>query len=308
MTAIIVGDSADSHVRAVLDAIRSIGSTTTLLLDGPTLQSKGFTVELASIYHDGLRVDLRAGTVRGWLRRYAPTAWGTGLMAGSHEALKLKTFVGLVGSITRLAGPRWLTSVDSMLRAEDRLFQLQTAADLGIRVPVTMVTSDATAVIDRLGESFVVKPLGSGYFWRDGTPHAVFCSRLTASDLQEVDLGAVPFVAQEEIHAGQHLRVVTVGGTAWIARLNALDFPLDWRQDEAAHLSWNSHTDGDVERMAVELAGRLNVGYSSQDWLEDGDGAVFVDLNPGGQWLFLPDEVARPVTVAIALFLAGESS
>jgi hypothetical protein len=56
---------------------------------------------------------------------------------------------------------------------------------------------------------------------------------------------------------------------------------------------------------AVRLAAALGVGYTSQDWIDDGDRVVFIDLNPGGQWLFLPPEVARPATAAIAKHLVG---
>jgi hypothetical protein len=52
------------------------------------------------------------------------------------------------------------------------------------------------------------------------------------------------------------------------------------------------------------LSAALGVGYSSQDWIEDVDGAhYFLDLNPGGQWLFLP--FADEVTAAIADWLGG---
>lgn len=40
-----------------------------------------------------------------------------------------------------------------------------------------------------------------------------------------------------------------------------------------------------------------------QDWMVDDDGPVFTDINPGGQWLFLPSGVAMPATQTLAEWL-----
>ena len=61
-----------------------------------------------------------------------------------------------------------------------------------------------------------------------------------------------------------------------------------------------------VHSLASTAAEQLGVGYSAQDWIQDADGTWwFVDLNPAGQWLFLPNKVAEQVTAAIASLLDG---
>ena len=54
----------------------------------------------------------------------------------------------------------------------------------------------------------------------------------------------------------------------------------------------------------MQLADALKVGYSSQDWVVGEGQPYFLDLNPGGQWLFLPDPTSADVTEAIAAWLA----
>ena len=135
-------------------------------------------------------------------------------------------------------------------------------------IPATVVASNLDEVSSRLGEDFVVKPLATGYYWNHATPHAVFTSHVRASDLQSVDFGAAPFVAQEVISAVRHLRVVTVrrhrlGGCVARTRVRRRLAS----QRTAAHYSWVAVEDEDVCKAAVALARRLNVGYSSQDWI-----------------------------------------
>lgn len=63
-----------------------------------------------------------------------------------------------------------------------------------------------------------------------------------------------------------------------------------------------------VEELALKAARSVGAGYSAQDWVEGPDGSWWLlDLNPAGQWLFLPKDVSEPVTAAIAQFLDGQS-
>ena len=88
---------------------------------------------------------------------------------------------------------------------------------------------------------------------------------------------------------------------------DAADLPLDWRADEGAHSSFRPGSYPAIGDRAVALAARLGVGYSSQDWIIDSAGnSTFLDLNPAGQWLFLPEQTACAVTGAIAGWLTGQ--
>jgi hypothetical protein len=302
LTALIVGDASDTHVEAVVAAIGALGGEAPIILDGPSLQRIGFSLDLDRLIHAGEALPIRRGG-RGWLRRYAPTAWGTGTVAGSLEAVTKRAFLALIGSISRIGDRSWLTPVDRLLAAEDRLVQLEVASSLALRVPDSLVTSNPAEAANRFGSSFVVKPISGGYFWTEDGPRAVFASQVTSEQAMEADFGAAPFVAQELLTAVEHLRVVTVGERAWVASLSAEGRPLDWRRQDEAHFEWRPTRSLEVSESALRLARSLRVGYSSQDWIRDEDGLTFLDLNPGGQWLFLPTSVSEPVTVEIARYL-----
>jgi glutathione synthase/RimK-type ligase-like ATP-grasp enzyme len=188
------------------------------------------------------------------------------------------------------------------MAAESKLLQLDAAAELQIRVPRTVVSGSLSEIVDVLGDRFVLKPLGRGYFVAsDGTPQCVFAQQVAADELCDVDFSAGPFLAQDYIEAECHLRIVTVGERVWSADLRAESLPTDWRADEAAHNSWHAGDHPEVEDLAVALAATLGVRFSSQDWIiEPGSKPVFLDLNPNGQWLFLPKPIADGVTHAIA--------
>lgn len=100
MTPLIVGSRSDAHVAAVLAALQDFHSIEAVVLDAPELQRSGFSVDLDRFMFDGATLSFRdAGT--GWLRRYAPTAWGAGLPIASLEAVTQRSFLSLVGALSR---------------------------------------------------------------------------------------------------------------------------------------------------------------------------------------------------------------
>lgn len=306
---LIVGDRADPHVEAVLDLLPA---GRTIVLDAVSLSDVVQwldPVNVRLIDTSGNVVTLGADRMaaRGWIRRLAPAGWDLGVPLGSHSAARLSSRLALLASILREPSLAWLTPVDSLFAAENKVVQYRTAVAAGIRLPATAVGGSPSDLAAQLGDSFVLKPLGPGHFQEpDGSSQVLYVKEIRAADLAGIDLLDAPFLAQTVIAAKVHLRVVTVGRRAWTAELDAAGLPIDWREHESAHHSFVP-TDQwpQVESAAVRLATALGVGYSSQDWLIDEAGPVFVDLNPGGQWLFLPEPIATSVAQALAAWLAG---
>lgn len=294
----IIGDAFDPHVAAVALTMRS----RPIVLDAASFLAGEITITA-----DRLRV--RGETVdpsRGWLRRLTPEGWADHIRMPGVEGVSRSAAVSALAIIARDERVKWLTQLDHLGGAENKPFQYRRAAACGVPVPRWLVTTDARAV-PSVGD-WVVKPLGPGSFVdRQGRGRVV-----PTRPLGGIDAGVaskVPFIIQERIHAKRHARVVTVRGEVWSATLSAQGLPLDWRTAAEAH---DGFMDAPVPSCVAEwaqAAARANrVRFSTQDWLEDDSGSWwFIDLNPAGQWLFLPSAVSERVTAAIARYLDGGS-
>ena len=302
--ALLVGNESDFHLRAVAERLR-LRDVQPLIFDADSLSLIGYSVSPDALLIGGTEVT--AGS-RGWLRRVAPRRWTTGELVGSVADVSLRARVSLVASFTRFETCEWMTRIDALQAAEDRLNQLAVARRIGIATPRTVVSDDPGEIRRSLGSDAVLKPLATGAFVdQSGQPRVVHTAELTEEILASGDFAAAPFVAQERIEVQLYLRVVTAGDEVRTAAIDAADWPLDWRMAEEAHSAWRRHDSPDVETQALRLADALGVGFSSQDWLVPKDGpAVFIDLNPAGQWMFLPEEVAGPITDHIVGFLSGQ--
>lgn len=248
---------------------------------------------------------------QGWIRRLAPPRWKPGLKAGSKEAAVRGAWTSLLSSIIEAEAISWLTPLPRLFFQENKLVQSGVAERLGIRTPKTVVVSDKQFIGPESGEQFIIKPLGVSTYTEEACLEMVVWTTQVSRDSPALDqLGGAPFLVQEQLRPDRHLRIVTVSDQAWVCELPGRDLPVDWRRDETAHNSFTECSESLVAQDALQLSKALNVGYSSQDWIITEDIAYFVDLNPAGQWLFLPERVAESVTSHLASWLltAGPTS
>lgn len=303
VAALLIGDRDDPHVDAVLARLPARGTVVVNAANVAEVVER-VTPGVTLLRDVGGVVCTVAGggpTVA-WLRRLAPSGWDDAAVLGSHEAAVLSSRLALIAAIMRDPAISWLTTVDAAFSAESKIVQYRAAQRLRIPVPATMVALNADELVEELGEPFVLKAMGPGAFRdHDGQHRVVYSRSVTRLDVAESNLREAPFLAQQQLRALQHLRIVTVRGNAWVAALDAGERPLDWREDPKAHDAFvPSLADVDVEPQAVALAEALGCGYTSQDWIVNESGPHFIDLNPGGQWLFLPEPIASSVSAALA--------
>ena len=297
---VLRGDSA-----TVIDP-RPLKSVEPVLIDAARLEATPYSLRdnRLEIWREGGvdRVTLAAPT-RGWIRRLAPPHWRRGAAQGSEEAAVRGAWTSLLTAIAGASDVAWLTPLERLVLRENKLLQQMIAKRLGIEVPATVLASDPARIPTEWGQRIVVKPLGAAnYTDETGAERIVWTQELDRDSPLLDRLAGAPFILQRRLDAERHLRVVTVREQSWSCELTG-DHPLDWRRDDAAHHSFTAAAEPTVQAKAVELASELGIGYSSQDWIVADATPYFVDLNPAGQWLFLPDDVGAAVTGAIAAWL-----
>lgn len=305
---LIIGRRDDEHVEAVVEALGA--RVEPLCVDAALLDGGSFAlVDLDCLEVRAAGAQLRYGLTgaRGWVRRLAAPGWRLGTTAGSRDAAVRASYIALVVALASHPLVDWLTPYPRLLASENKLRQAAHARRLGIRTPRTAVVSEQNQIPLDLGDVVVAKPLGPGHFvGDDGQAQVVWAAELSRDDPRLAALAGAPFLLQERVAARRHLRVVTCADQAWSCELDAEALPLDWRRDDDAHHSFRPVSAPGIESQALALASDLGLGYSSQDWIDDGAGApAFIDLNPAGQWLFLPEPVSAQVTSAIAAHLLG---
>ena len=304
--ALIIGDADDEHTAAIVAAVGA-RSVEPVLVDAAKLEETPYSLcgGVLMLHGKGgpVRTSLGSAT-RGWIRRLAPPHWRQGVTSGSEPAAIRGAWISLLTAIAGAPEVTWLTSLERLFLCENKMLQARAAEQLGIASPPTAVVSHRELIPAELGDQLVVKPLGAAtYTDALGAEKVVWTQEIRRDSAVLDKLAGAPFVLQSRLQAERHLRVVTIERRSWVCALIASGLPVDWRRQESAHGSFVVADEPAVGHVAVRLAERLGVGYSSQDWIVKDGIPHFVDLNPAGQWLFLPDDVASAVTNSIASWL-----
>ncbi|RKE64916.1 hypothetical protein DEU36_2152 [Microbacterium sp. AG238] len=280
-----------------------------VIVDAVSLASTKFIWSEGQLVLEDTEIDLAGETnvtIRGWARRLAPPDWLVDVQAESLDAAIRASWLTIIGALLRARGIHWLSGIDSITAAENKLVMEAAMRRLQIDTPATVVTNQRDALEERLGSEFVAKPLGPGHYFAGEKAFNVFARAMSIDEVDDQMLAAAPFLLQKRLTARRHHRVVVVGGQVWGGCVDAAGLPVDWRALPAAHTSFVAMTVPDeLSSAALAVANELGLGYSSQDWIETDDGYSIVDVNPSGQWMFLPDPIGDEVARAIARWLDG---
>lgn len=306
---IIIGEGDDPHVAAILVALDDRGVTRPLVLNAELLSRSDYLYRDASLLLAGVETPLTAPR-QGWLRRFVPDSWRGELGGDSLMATERAAWMELLMAVVLGAEVEWLTTFANLDRAENKAVQYEVAARAGAPVPRWVVTSNVQSI--DVQDDWVAKPLGPAEYATDEGGLRLIFTRPLPHDRDWEGwslLRGAPFILQQRLNARAHLRVVTVEKRAWTCVMRRTA-ELDWRRDHEAHTSFEepgSDFDvSDMEAMALRVARAHGAGFSSQDWIWDGERSWFVDLNPAGQWLFLPEPQAQGITSAIAEYLSRD--
>ena len=290
-----VDDEGDAHGQAVIEELLALGLSAarynlTDLNRHPIIVRTG-VVDLVIDEHD---YQITAATTVWWRRQ----GWADVSHLDDEEAqLAHDEGPHILRGALQSAGVRWVDDPSVVDRAELKLFQLQAASNLGIRVPDSAATNDpAAARRFATTGSCVAKALSPGF---GITPYT---DTVTNEDLDRV--AQLPALLQEEVTASADLRVVVIGTSAWMWRRPRHGTVLDWRAEDASGSDFQAIRDPEVLNHACQVTSALGLTVSVQDWLETDGGPVFLESNAQGNWIFLNGARAI-VAPALAQHLAG---
>lgn len=212
----------------------------------------------------------------------------------------------------------WVSDPWLVLKANNKLWQLEEASKVGFNVPETLVTNspkDAMQFRAKVGD-IITKALSAELIWSDDTPHLVFTARIPKGE--NIDLSGLavsPAIFQAEVSKGVDLRVTVVADidvfACEIHQSGKYADEIDWRKGICStDLTYVPHTlPSGVRQKCVQLVRNMGLQFGAIDLILDPEGDYwFIENNPNGQWGFVELETGLPIAKALAeLFTRGRS-
>ena len=207
-------------------------------------------------------------------------------------------------SVLRNAVPYWVNPMEADIQAGKKPVQLEAARKIGLRTPRTLITNsraDIEAFYESCNRSVIFKPLTAH-------PNKFLETRvLDAEAMAHLNsLFLSPVLFQEKVNTGRDLRVTVMGEQISAAAIDSQqsEYPLDSRIDMGV-----SHKpvelDSDLSKQLLDLMAELGLVYGAIDLIETKDGEiVFLEVNPGGQFLYIELLASIPLSFQMAELLS----
>jgi hypothetical protein len=202
----------------------------------------------------------------------------------------------------------WLSHPDAIKIAENKLFQLRKANDLGFNIPDVLVTNSKEELLkfEALHGQLVIKPLKNGRVREDGYDKLIYTNRLRKEHLENIEnFDLTPCIFQREIKKQYELRVTVVGDVAFAARVDSQNDPetmVDWRKKKLKFTRYE--LPDNLHKKFLLLTKSMNLSFGAIDLIKSTDDKYyFLEINPNGQWAWVERDTDQPISDHVIHFL-----
>lgn len=308
---LVVSHPGDDHLLPVLGELERMGSEV-VVVDTSTIPATTSACADYSREGEDWRLRLADGSVvdlgrcrSGWWRRALPSPPDARIADPGQAAWAANETYEAMAGFWDVVPITWVSPPRAIEMSMMKTWQLPVARAVGLHVPRTRITSDpgeARAFIDELGIGRVICKAFSATTdsWRE--------TRLVGPDEYAVldRVALAPVIFQEFIPAEVDLRITVVGERVFAAAIHsqelpyALDFRLSLDRGSGVRIEPTKVPDA-VEEGLLRLLKSAGLRYGAVDMRLTPEGEyVFLEVNPAGQWRFVEEKTAQPITEAMA--------
>jgi hypothetical protein len=314
--AIIIASEDDLHARVVAWELsnRNVGSTTINLEDLPA--SLALSHALGGGTDGGYRLslpdgrNLTADQISGiWWRRTHPFRVPDDVEDKDERRFCYRETQVLLDGWMHALGRKLVNPFAVEMICRNKPYQLTMAEQAGLDVPATLISNDPAEVRtfheDHDG-AVIFKTLSNNPGME--TPFTRSLSKQTLSKLEALRCG--PALFQKKITGGSDIRITVVDERAFAAEIavSAPQAAVDWRIDPNSRTL--PHTlPKDFEADLIAFHRKLGLRYGAYDFRTDAQGTYwFLEVNTGGQYLWLETEAGLPISAALADALIADTA
>jgi glutathione synthase/RimK-type ligase-like ATP-grasp enzyme len=317
MAVLIICEAVDLHASAITWALEQCGTDVMRWHPAPPWAPAG------AVRFDGTSVDYRFAANGGeitpssveavWMRRWSrpvfPLSFREGDRRASHDELTAY-HRGLLELLPR--DILWANPLGDRVSANYKLRQLATAISVGLPIPRTLVTDDASQAREFVASEpdgeVIYKPFHSLHWQRAGNEiYRTATTPVTTADFDDPRaLAWSPGIFQKFVPKAFELRISIFGRTCVSAKIFDQD-PIDWRTRQSDMKVGPCALPEAVETKLHALMDALGLVMGMVDLIVTPDGDyVFLEVNEQGQFLWVEDMCPEiPLLDTAARFFAS---
>ena len=252
-----------------------------------------------------------------WFRKVKPPIISSKMKEDGHRKLaSQESETALYWLYQALRKAVWMNHPDYNRFAASKLRQLAVAADIGFKIPQTIITNKGEEILNFFkdhNESIIIKTMGPHAYSGSDKIYGLYTKRVTKSGLDSINLAKYcPSFLQEYIQKDIEIRVTVVNKQIFACEIHSqdrLETKDDWRHPEHVYnLKHKPHKlPCNIANKCIDFLRRFNLIFGAFDFVLTPKGEyVFLEVNSNGQWLWIEDLTSLRITEAIVKFFKNK--
>lgn len=234
-----------------------------------------------------------------------------GLSRGENSFIRGEMNYTLEGIYKILDHARWINKVNDIRNAENKIFQLQIAENIGFKTPDSIITTQkkaASEFYNRNARSCIIKPIRTGLLEHDGVEEGIIFTNVVSIDVDNIGrIQSCPTYFQEHIQKKGDVRVTVVGNNVFAALIHSQtsdDSKIDWRKSQGNLEHTELQLPETIKEKCIRLVKNLSLNFGAIDFiLDEKEEFIFLEINPNGQWAWIERILDLKISDSIANLL-----
>ena len=200
----------------------------------------------------------------------------------------------------------WINDVFRIREAENKIYQLQLAKEIGFNIPDSIITNKASTVTEffsRHISDYIIKPIKSGNICPQDGSKIIFTSQIEKNTIDRKRLVSFPIYIQNKIEKAFDIRCIVVKDKVYAAKIDSQGSEtgkVDWRRSENFLPHERIQLPKGIQEKAINLTERLGLVFSAIDLVLDKEGNfIFLECNPNGQWAWIEKRLGYSISKSI---------
>lgn len=297
MTTFIVSTVDDVHAVAVESALRKKGEEVVSWhwWDFPSVAKYSFNFDGAGGYSNSIAEKINDG-VSIWIHRGLAPVVSPEVHPADREFVEQESRLMLYGLMNEIAKDAFCVNPPlEVSKLRSKINELTLAVKCGLKISPTLFSNDPAAIREFCGKHVeVVMKHSSQNVWQspDGTLSFPFTAKVTSEHLtNDEQIRACPSIFQKLVHKNFELRIVFIGETIFVVRIDSQKKPgsLDWRKDYDSLPPCSPFTMPEHELKKIKaFIAASGLRYGSIDVVVNKhDEYIFLEVNESGQFLWI---------------------
>jgi len=205
----------------------------------------------------------------------------------------------------------WINNPVTIYRAENKLYQLKIAKQIGFKIPYTVVSNNGRLPNIKRKAKYAIKTLDPGVLKINDKNAFIYTNIVNGNELKESDLRLAPMIIQEYLSPKIDIRVTVIGNKVFSVNIlrDGKNIDGDWRRIKKEELEYIPiKLPDNITLACINLVKKLGLIFGAIDLALANGEYYFLEINPTGEWGWLVNSVNFPIHKEIAYVLAkGEN-